>query len=190
MRNCMRIAAGISVATLALAPRLEARTVELAVDVATEIVREDGASRVLLKVSDLSALQGQVVRRAMLEIPLPDRAVDRDLNLYLYAVDRAWDPATVAWNTPWQRPGGDWRVDGQGVAGIRAGETRAALRFDVAGILREIAEDGQINAGFVLLPGHGSVGDSFLGNERLLLSMLSQAKLSVSFRRLPAKLLR
>lgn len=167
-----------------------AGTVRVAVDVAQEIVREDGQSRAVLRVSDLSFLSGQLVTRASLEIPLPARTTDRDLELYLYAAGRSWDAATVSWDTPWQRPGGDWSIDAFGRSQIEAGRARRSVRFDVAGILREIAEGREANTGFILVPGGGQDGDRFNGDERLLLSDLSNATLEVSHRPLPAKLRR
>lgn len=110
----MRMRFGLS-AAVALAVILPATafsgTTRVAVDAAQEIVRGDGQSRAVLKVSDLSFLSGQLVTRAWLVIPVPARTVDRDLELRLYAAGRSWDPATVSWTTPWEQPGGDWNVD-------------------------------------------------------------------------------
>jgi hypothetical protein len=168
-----------------LAGTARAGIVEVSVDVAKEIVREDEQSRVVLKVSDLSFLTDQLVRWASLEIPLPQRTIDRDLELFVYPVARSWDAATVSWTTPWQNPGGDWSEDALGHSRIRAGRTATSLRFDVSGIVRAVAEGREANLGFILLPGGDSDGRRFVGNERLMLAALSNATLRVSYRSFP-----
>lgn len=186
MRTRAMLLTAMLLAVLHAAPAL-AGTMEVSVDVAREIVRDDGQSRVVLKVSDLSFLNDQLVRWAVLEVPLPQRAAERDLDLFLYPATRAWDAASVSWTSPWVRPGGDWSEDAYGRSQLRGGRTATSVRFDVAGILREIAEGREANLGFVLLPGGEEGGGRFIGDERLLLSALSEAKLTVAMRPFPPR---
>jgi hypothetical protein len=157
------------------------------VDVALEIEDEGGGSRVLLKCSDLEFLEDRRVVYAIVEIRLPSEAsASRDLRLELYAASRTWSRVDVSWTNPWTVPGGEWSRDAMGSAHAASGRAGGTLRFDVSGILREIAAGREANCGFILMPTSG--GRRFQGNDRALWEALGAAKLIVNHQRMPAGL--
>ena len=163
-----------------------AGTRSLAIDSARILERQDGAARLVLKVEDLSYLQGRIVKSATLEIPLPGgRAAGRDLNLHVYAAARPWSPGTVTWDSPWTRAGGDWTLDHYSITSVGAGERPSVLRFDVSAIVREVAAGREANLGFFVLPGGGEEGGVFDSTDRELLGSLSGARLEVNSTRGP-----
>ncbi|MEZ5066616.1 MAG: hypothetical protein R3B81_17940 [bacterium] len=164
---------------IALGIPARAATLDLPVETVHWIAREDGDARLLLRVDDLSAIRGRLVKSATLVLPVGQAVGERDLNLYVYAAGRSWS-AAADWYSPWVRPGGDWNLDNYDIVRLPAGESRDVLRFDVAPILREIAEGREANYGFVLMPSGGETGGRFLSSERGTIGALTNAVLGVT----------
>ncbi len=135
--------------------------------------------RVLLGFESVGALQDVVVSSAFLELPLPSRTLERDLEITVYGLARGWRGQGATWTTPWNRPGGDLDESYFDEVTIPAGQTTGTLRLNVTQIVDEIVALGAPDYGFVLTAPLRN-GDGLTAGQRALLGTLSEARLVVT----------
>jgi hypothetical protein len=110
-----------------------------------------GASRVLLDFGDLtSALTGELVTSAILEIQLPGAAPDTSIAVEVSAVETAWAGRAPTWTTPWVRAGGDIGEVPSAIEILGKGVTATNLTFDVTEVVRAVADGDSPPHGFLL----------------------------------------
>ena len=169
-------------AVLCFSAAAGAATRDLSISGVQAIRRTDGEGRVLFRVPELTALSGQFVTSASLEIPLRRGvAVERDVDVYLFALSQAWSDGAATWDSPWRIPGGEWPVDDYGVAHIRSGRQGAVLHFDVSTLVRAIVDGEAPPHGFILTAGPAEGVGRFLPGDLSALGDLAGATLHVSY---------
>jgi hypothetical protein len=182
----------IAIALLSLAcasPALAANRTEIPLEDARVIVSPEGAARILLKPTDLSAIEGRLVTDARLELTLSgDQATD-ELQVQVRGVSREWNAETVSWSSPWENGGGDTVDFFHQTRSVAAGRNAVSLSFDVSQFVRPWATDDLAPNGFLIttLP---SRADGFRSDDLEVLGALGGSKLVVHWRAMPEVALR
>ena len=84
----------------------------------------------------------------------PAFAPDSILRLDCCPISTAWDPATVAWNYPWQTPGGDFEGDVSAMVTL-SGRNDQAAYLDLTEIVRYWLAGSIPNHGLIfIIPQH------------------------------------
>jgi hypothetical protein len=176
----------LALAVVALCPRpaLSAETVFTLQDVET-ISDEGGRSRILLSFGDTSALSGQLVTSAVLEVALPGDSPSEDVVLTLHAVETDWVGRSPTWTSPWRTAGGDLSGVASHTVILDEGRPAGRLTFDVTEMVREIADGDAPSCGFLLgVPAHRRAG--LVSAEAAVLGSLAGAALRVTHRNIAA----
>ncbi len=146
------------------------------------IVNEFGETRILLRPADLSAIDGEFVISATLEIPLAAETPEDGLAVSVYSIDREWSNAAT-WTTPWANPGGDVFEDYVVAAELAKGDAPAALHLDVSEMVRAMA-DGDVGKNGFIVTASPSTSDGLDSDDLQTLGMLEGAKLYVDYRKI------
>lgn len=169
----------VSLALLALPSIAPAERHALALAETRVIASPEGAGRILLGFESAGSLGDVVVSSAFLEVPIPRRMLEQDLEITVYGLARTWRGQSATWTTPWSRPGGDLDESYFGEVTLAAGQMTGTLRMNVTQIVDEIVTRGAPDYGFVLTTPLRS-GDGFTAGQRALLGTLSEARLVVT----------
>jgi len=186
IRRRTNAAALLVLSTLTLtATASAANRTEIALEDARVIVSPEGATRILLKPTDLGVLEGRLVTDARLELELSGSTATEELHVRVHGVSRGWDTASVSWTYPWEREGGDTVTFFQDTATLRAGRSADTLSLDVSQFVRAWAE-GELGPHGFLLTTIPLRGDGFDGDAVELLGALGGSKLVAHWRPMPA----
>ncbi len=175
----MKRSALIALAVLALPAVASAERHTFPLAEARVIASPEAAGRILLGFESLEDLDDVIVSSAFLEVPLPQRTAEQDLEITIYGLARGWRGQSATWTTPWNRPGGDLDESYFEEVTIPAGQTTGTLRLNVTQIVDEIVTLGAPDYGFVLTAPLRR-GDGFTAGQRALLGSLSEARLVVT----------
>lgn len=143
------------------------------------IASPTASGRILLAFEPMEVLRDVVVSSAYLEVPLPQRTLEDEMEISVYGVARGWRGQNATWTTPWIRPGGDLDESYFEEVTLRAGQSPARLRMNVTQVVDEIVTLGAPDYGFVLTAPLRR-GDGFTPGQRALLGSLSEARLVVT----------
>jgi hypothetical protein len=143
------------------------------------IASPEAAGRILLGFESLGRLGDVVVSSAFLELPLPERTLEQDLEITVYGLSRGWRGQAATWTTPWNRPGGDLDESYFEEVTIPAGQATRTLQLNVTQIVDEIVTLGAPDYGFLLTTPLRN-GDGFSAGQRALLGTLSETRLVVT----------
>jgi hypothetical protein len=122
--------------------------------------------------------------KAMFRFDLEGQGENRTLPLVIHPVMTDWNPGTVAWETGWNRPGGDFDEELFARAELNLGRGAGQVSVDVTSILKEIVEDGYTCHGFLLTVDR-SEGIGFSEADLARVANLGNARLDVSYRAVP-----
>lgn len=161
-----------------------ANRTEIPLEDARIIVSTEGDARVLLRPTDLSAIEGRLVTDARLELSLSGELATEELEVQVRALSRDWDAETVSWSYPWEREGGDTVDFFHQTKSLRAGRDAETVSFDVTQFVRPWAVDELAPNGF-LITTITSRGDGFSSEQLELLGALGGSKLVVHWRPMP-----
>jgi hypothetical protein len=179
--------AAVLAVVLASAGVVESRDRTHAISDVTTIENEAGASRILFRVNDLDRLRHSLTRRAQLRIPFTLGATDeRTLELRVYPVTTAWTQGSVAWDTGWENPGGDFDADLYSPAKVDLRRRTGALVFDLTVALKEIVEGGMDDHGF-LVSVRPSEADGIAADDLAIFQNLGSSGLDVSYQTLVSR---
>ena len=129
-----------------------------------EIGQYGGVHRLLVRFDDISAKvsAGTDVTRAVLRLYQTANTRANGHILDLFALGRAFDAASVTWNSPWSQSGaypGD--VDGAAITSITLDSQNGVWReFDVTNYVREVVSGQRANNGFLLKARDETDGES------------------------------
>jgi hypothetical protein len=179
--------AAVLAAVLVSAGEVESRDRTHAISDVTTIENEAGASRILFRIDQLDRLRHSLIRMAQLRVPYTLASPDeRTLELRIYPVTTAWTQGSVAWDTGWENPGGDFEADLYSPARVDLRSRTGTLVFDLTVALKEIVEGGMEDHGF-LVSVRPSEADGIEADDLALFQNLASADLDVSYHSLVSR---
>jgi hypothetical protein len=149
---------------------------ELGINDVVSIEIPSGGYRVLLTFDIPSGIIESEIDYAKLVIPYS--SLNEEIDLELYSVSVPWDRATVSWDYPWIRPGGDYEHYPQSKLHLYPDYPEGKnFFFDVTENLRIMISEDE-NFGFIIKPS-SEYGLSF--NEEILVLLEDKSSLIIKF---------
>jgi hypothetical protein len=115
------------------------------------IANARGESRILFRTDGLTLPEENLaIERALVKFSLQGEAADRRSQIRICPVTTDWSPASVDWDTGWDRPGGDFNEEVYTRVALEYSRGAHDVTADVTTLLKEIHEEGMEAYGFIV----------------------------------------